>query len=96
MNRIEDASAGLALIMRGAQAQLWEAFSDGQFVVHVSVWGRGSPTAPHLVTVAQVSRAEEFLARGVPPLRGELDPTPLAWRQGPQRRSSGKRRDGRR
>jgi hypothetical protein len=100
MNTIDQASEGLALIMRGCGALFWEEWPDGTFVLHVSQGGRGGRYADYKITQQQIVEAVKLIETGVPPLRGMLDPMPLSrtrlrTRSG-RRRTGGKRCGGRR
>src|ERR1019366_783625 len=99
MNRIEQASEPLALIMRRQGASRWEPLTDGSFRIVVTKGGRGGKEEPYRMLPRMLEVAADFIATRVPPLRGALDPIPYNRSSGPAavvRAGSRKHRDGRR
>lgn len=78
----------LSLLMRRCDAIYADKQSDGSYILHAYPNKDG---VRYLATSNMLEAAREFLKTNVPPLRGEIDPTPLDKREKPRPYNSGKR-----
>ena len=78
----------LALLMRRCDAIYADKQPDGSYILHAYP---NSDGVRYLATANMLKAAAEFLETKVPPLRGEIDPTPLDRREKSRPYNSGKR-----
>jgi hypothetical protein len=73
MNRIEQASPELQLLMRRHKAAFWETTAFGVIEIHTSISGHDNQTESRRVTQEMLNAAKEQIETGIQAYRGSLD-----------------------